>query len=170
MRHHSTSWPLGLGFAEDDQGESGLCIAFGWNSAPGFFSSLFDHGLNPYARAYEFAETVAWQLANVVEILTRTLDRRVDIFCHSLGSRAVVRSLAQMADSDALAGDGGDRLNTMLGRIDRVIILAGAEKVLEGQLMMTRLNEWARPAAMASAQAAGREEPLFEDWPQMPHF
>ncbi|WP_417518994.1 hypothetical protein [Minwuia sp.] len=150
MRHHSTSWPVGLGYADGDAGAEGLCIAFGWYSNPGFFSSLFDHGLNFYAKAYLAAEDTAWYLAMVAEIVTRLLDRPVDIFCHSLGSRVVIRGLAQsaaLAMPDTVVGTPTpqpvrDSLTAMLNRLDRVIILAGAEKVLEGQLMMQRLNLW----------------------------
>lgn len=59
IRHHSTGWPRGLGFQDGDRGETGLAIAFGWYSNPGFFSSLFAHGLNFYAKAYQLAETAA---------------------------------------------------------------------------------------------------------------
>jgi len=141
MRHHSTSWPLGLGFANEDSGKDGLCIGFGWYSNPGFFSSLFSHGLNFYAKAYKEAEIAAWQLVCVLDVLTKTLNRPVDIFCHSLGSRVVIRAMAQAVQpkSDLVAAAP---LSHLIELTDRVIVLAGAEKVLEAQLMMSRLNRW----------------------------
>ncbi|MGG7565755.1 hypothetical protein ACQ5SO_06275 [Rhodovulum sp. DZ06] len=146
MKAHSTSWPLGLGFAEGDGGAEGLCIGFGWYSNPGFFSSLFDHGMNFYAKAYRNAEDAAWQLLCTLEILTTVLDRKVDLFCHSLGSRVVVRALAMAASPLSDLGAMVDGRLTpgawteTLDRVDRVVILAGAEKVLEAQLMMSLLT------------------------------
>lgn len=153
MREHSTSWPLGLGFSHDDSGRDGLCIGFGWYSNPSFFSSLFRHGKNFYAKAYDNAETAAWQLACVLEVLTTILDRPVDLFCHSLGSRVVIRALA-MAVSP-LPNLGGDEhgsaseqaIGKVLGKVERVLLLAGAETVLEAQLMMTHLNAWKAESA-----------------------
>jgi hypothetical protein len=142
MRHHSTSWPLGLGFEQDDGGRHGLCIAFGWYSNPGFFSSLFSHGLNFYAKAYNEAETAAWQLVCLLHVLTRRLNRPVDLFCHSLGSRVVIRALAQAVQPEPNLAASGQALSHLIELTDRVILLAGAEKVLEAQLMMSRLNRW----------------------------
>lgn len=140
MRHHSTGWPRGLGFERDDAGRAGLAIGFGWDSNPSLFHSLFEHGLNHYAVAYNRAEVAAWHLVAVIETLTRLAPgRRIDLFCHSLGSRVVLRALAQAADPkvpDAMIA----RLGRVIEALDRIILLAGAEKVLEAQLMMTRLN------------------------------
>lgn len=141
MRHHSASWPLGLGFRPDDDGAEGLCIAFGWYSNPGFFSSLFRHGQNFYAKAYESAENSAWQLVCVLEVLTRVLKRKVDLFCHSLGSRVVLRAMAQAVQPLPQLAEAGP-LSNLIELTDRVILLAGAETVLEAQLMMSRLNRW----------------------------
>lgn len=142
MRYHSTSWPLGLGIEQDDGGASGLAIGFGWQSAPGWAESFFGSGLNPYARAYSMAETFAWDFAGLLVLLTEKLgDRPIDIFCHSLGTRILIRALAMAADPEQ---DGRpeikDRARAMIGRIGRVLLLAGAERVLEAQLMMQRLN------------------------------
>ena len=39
QRHHTSSWPRGLGFAKDDEtGTIGLAVALGWQSQPGFAS------------------------------------------------------------------------------------------------------------------------------------
>ncbi|MEM9146685.1 MAG: hypothetical protein AAGC57_10835 [Pseudomonadota bacterium] len=141
MRHHSTSWPLGLGIEADDAGASGLAIAFGWDSAPSWLSSLVSHGLNPYARAYDLAEPAAWHLVAVMEALSALLPGRpIDIFCHSLGSRVVVRAIAQAADWP-MPEDDRPRLERTVASIGRVLLLAGAERVMEAQLMMRRLNK-----------------------------
>ena len=37
QKEHTTSWPLHLGFGpEDSTGRTGLAVAFGWHSQPGF--------------------------------------------------------------------------------------------------------------------------------------
>ncbi|MEM6972176.1 MAG: hypothetical protein AAF577_05160 [Pseudomonadota bacterium] len=148
MRAHSTSWPLGLGFAEYDAGQEGLCIAFGWYSNPGFFSSLFGSGQNFYAKAYDNAESAAWQLTCILEVLATILKRPIDLFCHSLGSRVVIRALAMatsplpgLAARHALP-PGQRVVRPVLDHVDRVLLLAGAEKVLEAQLMMGHLMSW----------------------------
>lgn len=149
MRSHSSSWPLGLGFAEHDEGAAGLCVGFGWYSNPGFFSSLFDSGKNFYAKAYDNAEGAAWQLLCVLDVLAQELDRPIDLFCHSLGSRVVVRALAMAASPlpDLAAHIDPDHVvRPVLDRTDRVLLLAGAEKVLEAQLMMAYLNRWRKEA------------------------
>lgn len=149
MRAHSTSWPLGLGFAAEDGGASGLCVGFGWHSNPGFFSSLFDHGKNFYARAYDNAETAAWQLVCVLQVLAEILQRPIDLFCHSLGARVVIRAMAMAAsplpDLKAMETEPKSRwtVRPVLDHVDRVVMLAGAEKVLEAQLALSYLNRWA---------------------------
>jgi len=45
-RHHTSSWPVGLGIVEGDGGASGLAIGFGWHSQPGFASSILEVGQN----------------------------------------------------------------------------------------------------------------------------
>ena len=149
MRAHSTSWPLGLGVRDRDAGASGLCLGFAWDSYPDFFGSLFRHGRNFYARAYEVAETAAWQLLCALEVAATVLDRRIDLFAHSLGTRVVVRALA-----DALSPLPGNRamleyddptlwtVRPVLRHVDRVLLLAGAERVMEAQLLMARINSW----------------------------
>ena len=140
MRHHSTGWPRGLGMKAGDGGADGLAIGFGWDSDPSPLESLIKHGLNHYAVAYRRAEDAAWHLVAVLERLVALRpERRIDLFCHSLGSRVVVRALARAADRNA-PEQLKPRLHAIVEAIDRVIILAGAEKVMEAQLMMKRLN------------------------------
>lgn len=145
IRHHTASWPLGLGYGADDHtGTSGLAVAFGWHSLPGFASSLLSHGQNFYRRAYENAEKAAWVLVNVLRILSHLLpNNEINLFCHSLGSRVVVRALAMIADPD-----NGGQVNPvhLVGRLGRVVILGGSEYVVEGRLMLSRLLHLHAPA------------------------
>ena len=140
MRYHSTGWPRGLGIEDGDGGEKGLAIAFGWDSDPSPLGSLVKHWLNHYAVAYQRAEDAAWHLVAVLEQIVRLQpERPISFFCHSLGSRVVIRAIARAADGE-LPAELKSRLLPMLKTIDKVIILAGAEKVMEAQLMMRRLN------------------------------
>ena len=140
MRHHSTGWPRGLGIVQDDGGANGLAIGFGWDSDPSPLGSLLKHGLNHYAVAYQRAEEAAWHLVAVLDQIVRLRpERPIDLFCHSLGSRVVIRAIARAADRE-LPKDLKSRLHPIVEAIDRVIILAGAEKVMEAQLMMRRLH------------------------------
>ena len=144
MRHHSTGWPRGLEFVESDGGANGLAIGFGWDSDPSPIGSLLKHGLNHYAVAYQRAEDAAWHLVALLDQIVRLRpERPINLFCHSLGSRVVVRAIARAADRD-LPKELKRRLHPIVQAIDRVIILAGAEKVMEAQLMMSRLNRTLR--------------------------
>lgn len=130
-RHHTTGWPLRLGFDPADvSGRTGLAVAFGWHSQPGFASSLLQHFQNFYARAYDYAGQTAWALVNVMHALSGLMPgRRIDLFCHSLGARVVIRAIAQLCEHrPALAS-----------RLGRVLLLGGAEYAVEAQLMMRRL-------------------------------
>ena len=144
MRAHSTSWPLGLGYVENDNGKNGLCIGFGWYSNPDFFGSLIHHHQNFYARAYNLANDAAQHLIALIEVLAEQCPNYpISLICHSLGSRVVIRALSKMAKERVLTGniiDTKPRRPDLIALIDKVIILAGAEKVLEAQLMMARLN------------------------------
>ena len=97
IRHHTTGWPLRLGFQETDDGEHGLAVAFGWYSQPGHATSLISHGQNFYARAYDLGRSASWSLLRVLRVLSGMFSsegRQIDIFCHSLGSVVVIRALA----------------------------------------------------------------------------
>jgi len=140
-KEHTTSWPLWLGFMEEDQGQSGLAVAFGWHSQPGLAGSLLEGAENFYARAYDYAGRSAWVLVNVLQALHAILaGRKIDIVCHSLGSRVVVRALAMAAKRNL----------PLVGGIDRVIFLGGAEYVVEAQLMHSRLQKISGIAALPS--------------------
>ena len=158
MRHHSTGWPLGLGMKERDGGDKGLAIGFGWDSDPSPMGSLLKHGLNHYTVAYQRAEDAAWYLVAVLDQIVRLRpERRIDLFCHSLGSRVVVRAIARAADRET-PDELKPRLHAIVKAIDRVIILAGAEKVMEAQLMMKRLNR-------TSKEPDGETSPQFSEFP-----
>jgi hypothetical protein len=133
IREHTTSWPLGLGI-RDDKGQSGLAIAFGWKSSPGLASSLLTRFGNIYARAYDYAELAAWSLAHVLQRLAAQpalAGHRLDILCHSLGTRVVIRALALCAKEDVR--------ENFIARLGRVVLLGGSEYVVEAQLMYKRL-------------------------------
>ena len=137
IRKHTSSWPRHLGFEEDDRdGATGLAIAFGWQSQPGFARSLVRHFQNFYARAYDKGTEAAWNLATCLHVLDRKLapGKKIDILCHSLGGHVVVRLLQLLAKHE---------LPDILGRLDRIILLGGAEYVVEAQLMMKRLGSGA---------------------------
>lgn len=149
QRHHTSSWPLGLGFEPDDAtGSGGLALAFGWQSQPGFASSLINHFQNFYARAYENAGSTAWILVNAIHALNELLPGHpIDLFCHSLGSRVVTRALAMVAKQAADDSTDNDSkilplpsAKTILDSIGRIVILGGAEYVVEAQLMRRRLE------------------------------
>lgn len=86
QRHHTSSWPLGLGFdRNDDTGTTGLAVALGWQSQPGFASALINHFENFYARAYDNAGLTAWVLVNVIDVVAELLPNHpIDLVCHSL--------------------------------------------------------------------------------------
>jgi pimeloyl-ACP methyl ester carboxylesterase len=155
IREHSTGWPLWLGFEADDAGRTGLAVAFAWQSKPGFFSSLIGYGKTFYERAYQMAEEAAWVLVNVVIALGRALGPRpIDLFCHSLGARVAIRALA-------IAAKRADA-HEMVARTGRVILLGGAEYVVEAQLMMRRLAQLGRDGGPSFYNVGSRENDVLD--------
>lgn len=142
QREHSSSWPLHLGFEEEDGGKHGLAVGFGWQSSPGFATSLIKHFKNFYARAYEMAGETAGVLASTLVTLHELFPSHpIHIFCHSLGSRVVIRALAMLAkrtDSD-LPPAQQKLFDATIRKLGQVIILGGAEYVVEAQLLQRRL-------------------------------
>lgn len=144
-RHHTSSWPVGLGIAEDDGGASGLAVGFGWHSQPGFASSILEVGSNFYARAYDYATLSSWPLVNLLLALTERIeDRPVDLFVHSLGTRVTLRALAKAAKialGRELGGGADDmaRLRAMFRRLGRLVLMGGSEYVVEAQIFNERL-------------------------------
>lgn len=156
IRHHTTGWPAGLGFSADDvAGEDGMALAFGWHSRPGFASSLIQKFQNFYARAYDNAEPAAWNLLTTLHVMDQVLPagKRIDIFCHSLGSRVAIRLLALMVKHGRL---------DLLGRIDRVLILGGAEFVVEARLMLRRLTDAGFAERIAIYNIVSRENDVLD--------
>lgn len=134
VRHHTTSWPLRLGFERADEGKHGLAVAFGWYSQPGFATSLISQGENFYTRAYGLGRNASWPLLRVLQALRGVpslQNRPIDIFCHSLGSVVVIRALATASKH------GLELLNS----IGRVLLLGGSEYTGEAQLMYGRISE-----------------------------
>lgn len=135
VRHHTTGWPIRLGFSESDTtGRDGLAVAFGWHSRPGFARALISSFQNFYAAAYAQAEPAAWNLLTLLHAIDRLLPagKKIDIFCHSLGSRVAIRLIALAAKHGRL---------DLLARIDRVLILGGSEYVVEARLMLRYLHQ-----------------------------
>lgn len=154
QRHHTSSWPLRLGFADGDEGKRGLALAFGWHSQPGFASSLISHFQNFYARAYEYAGQTAWVFLNTLEILAELLPQHpLHIFCHSLGSRVVVRALALASKH---------RRSSVIERLGSVIVLGGAEYVVEAQLLEQRLKDLGPSSRPAFYNFVSRENDVLD--------
>ncbi|XVJ60121.1 MAG: alpha/beta hydrolase [Tepidisphaera sp.] len=128
---HFTPWPKRLGFLGQDQGADGLAVGFGWLSNPGFAKSMLDGFKNFYSRAYDYATEVAWLLVHTIDQLHTALaaegkGRKIDLFCHSLGSRVVIHAIKLAARRN---------MEHVLKQLDRVIILGGAEYVRDAQEM-----------------------------------
>lgn len=169
QRYHTSGWPLWLDFDEaDETGASGLAVAFGWQSQPGFATSLIEHFQNFYARAYEYAGETAWVLVNLLHALTeneRLAGRPIDIFCHSLGSRVVLRALALAAKPGVPPDDAvlpAQTARALLTRIDRIVILGGAEYVVEAQLARARLDALALDPAPSVYNVVSRENDVLD--------
>jgi pimeloyl-ACP methyl ester carboxylesterase len=93
------SWPRGLGF-EDDAGETGLCIGFGWPAAAGHVASLVASGRTGFATVYHRAEQYGQRLAEVIALIERlSPGRTVDVVAHSLGARVALGALAHVASA-----------------------------------------------------------------------
>ncbi len=154
QRHHTTSWPRWLGFEPDDAtGRSGLAIAFGWQSQPGFASALINYFENFYARAYDNAGRTAWALVSVIDVLADLLENRaIDLVCHSLGSRVVVRAIALAAKHQP----------HLIERLGRIIILGGAEYVVEAQLMQRRVDDLNLASGPAFYNFVSRENDVLD--------
>lgn len=154
IRHHTSSWPLWMGFDPADMtGTSGLAVAFGWQSQPGFAASLIEHFQNFYSRAYDNGGMAAWLFAVTIAELAELLPgKKLDILCHSLGSRVVIRALAMI----------GKHRPELLARLGQIIILGGAEYVVEAQLMIRRLHESGSPSLPGIYNIVSRENDVLD--------
>lgn len=142
-RLRTTPWfaramlPGGTGRAEDCRGVAvGFCYA-SWGGSdrpflPGRLAGLEARlclrwrrePARPFREAYRDAETAGWGLAAVLAQLRAGLDAAgrpdvpVDLFCHSLGARAVMSALSLLARRWPA--------DPTLARIGRVVIAGGA--------------------------------------------
>lgn len=134
----AASWPLGLGFTEEDKtGRTGLCVAFGWMSWPIATPDLWARA-RCYPAAIRMAEQAGWHLINTVDAIHKALPgRSIDIFCHSLGSRVTLSAMRSMLS----------RLNdgtldpAVLEAVGRVIMLAGAEYRKDAGAMLNAMKK-----------------------------
>ncbi len=142
IRYHTSGWPLHLGLTKDNAtGAGGLAVALCWHSKPGLAQSLLERFQNFYARAYDYGTETAWVLANVLNRMAAhpaLAGRPIDIFCHSLGSHVVTRAIALGCKHAADMG--------FIPRLGRILILGGAEYVVEAQLMFRRVLDAGLPA------------------------
>lgn len=156
VRHHTSGWPVRLGYgANDKTGRDGLVLAYGWHSRPGFAESLIKGGQNFYSRAYSNAGPAAWNLLTALHVLDHKLaaGKKITLFCHSLGSRVVIRLLAIAAKHNRL---------DLLDRIDKVIVLGGAEYVVEARLMLRRLSEVGQLDRISFYNVVSRENDVLD--------
>jgi hypothetical protein len=143
-RHaHSSPWPLRLGFDEDD-GESGLAVGFGWASDPTYARGDWRDWLSTlrwsevgaetyYATAYRTAPIAAEGLTRTITALAEVFpNRRIDLFAHSLGARVALFALRRLAEENRVAE---------LDRVGRVVLLSGAPHWLDARLALRALAE-----------------------------
>jgi pimeloyl-ACP methyl ester carboxylesterase len=98
------------------------------------FDILAKYSPEVYAEAYRRAEKAAEAFANTIHAVTRILPGRpIDLFCHSLGSRVVIRALFQIAKKKP------SLLNPQSG-VNRVIIVGGAEYQEEAKKMLSAVQ------------------------------
>jgi pimeloyl-ACP methyl ester carboxylesterase len=111
------SWAADLGYFEPG---ADVCLALGWFSKPVFnWFELVFLGRNFYKVAYRWAEWAAKHLLDM--LLTLPPDRPINLVCHSLGSRVVLRALHDVAEIC------GRRDSGPCPRVEKVIMLGAAE-------------------------------------------
>ena len=143
---HATPWPKRLGY-EDDEGESGVAVGFGWASDPTYVRGDWRDWLSTlrwsdagaetyYATAYRTAPIAAGGLAKTIIALAEVFpNRRIDLFAHSLGSRVALFALRRLAEENKVAA---------LNRVGRVILLSGAPHWLDARLALRALRRHSR--------------------------
>jgi len=137
---HATPWPKRLGFADDD-GQSGLAIAFAWSSHPAYRRGTWRDWLSSvswrkrgattyYARAYRRAPIAGIALAALIGRIGEVAPGRpVRLFAHSLGSRVVMTALRILAH----------RRHAVLRSVDRVVVLSGASHCGHARLALNEI-------------------------------
>lgn len=143
---HTTPWPLRLGFAEDE-GETGLAVAFGWASDPAYIRGDWRDWLarlrwsevgaeTYYATAYRTAPVAAKGLALTIEALSEVFpNREIDLVAHSLGARVALRALKRLAE---------DRKYEVLDHVGRVILLSAAPHWLDSHTTIKAITRFSR--------------------------
>jgi hypothetical protein len=132
-RKHTTGWPGRLHMRVDDKGFDGLAVPFGWFTLPEPIAELVKAKRNFYEGACALAVQSAWPFALVLDRLAAAPaleNRPVDIMCHSLGSRLVIKALTLATK----------RYPALFGRLGRIIILGGAEYVLAAQKLVAAMK------------------------------
>lgn len=143
---HTTPWPLRLGFIDDD-GETGLAVAFGWASDPTYARGDWRDWLSRlrwseagaetyYATAYRTAPIAATGLARVIVALSQVFpNREIDLIAHSLGARVAIRALKRLAEENHPKA---------LSHVGRVILLGGAPHWLDARRAVQSIAEISR--------------------------
>ena len=142
------SWPLGLGFREDDNtGRDGLCIAFGWHSRP-------RNRFGRFCTAYGSAEVAARALLRTVEMLVRTFPGRpIDFMAHSLGARVVLSAMRIAAER---------RRADLLQAMGRAILLGPAELVIAARRSLATIDAVTRRNPPMIYAILARENDVFD--------
>lgn len=95
------AWPRALGFSED--GNDGICIAFGWQGRVDRRSQWLKEGPGDFATVYHRARAAGEGLARILAFIARRHSpKRIGIMAHSLGGRVVMQAME--ARPDALPG------------------------------------------------------------------
>lgn len=137
---HATPWPKRLGFA-DDEGQSGLAIAFAWSSHPAYRSGTWRDWLSGvswrkrgattyYGRAYRRAPVAGIALAALIGRIGEVAPGRpIRLFAHSLGSLVAITALRILAR----------RRHPVLRSVDRVVLLSGASHCGHARLALQEI-------------------------------
>lgn len=142
------SWPLGLGFSENDRyGIDGLCVGFGWCSKPQLRFGRF-------CAAYVEAEVAGRALLRTLDVLARAFPHReIDIFTHSLGARVALIALRDAAEQGR---------SDLIARLGRLLLLGPAELVGTAREIM-RCVDAARAARSPQIyNVMARENDVFD--------
>ncbi len=125
----AVSWPRHLGFGRYGA-EEGLCIAFGWEARGSIWS------------AWRRAARAGHALTDLCRRLQRLHPRPVDVMCHSLGARVVLRAMRRLPRNS----------------VGRAVLLAAAEFQETARLAL------ASPAGRSAEviNVTSRENDLFD--------
>lgn len=88
-------------------------------------------------------------------------NNKLSIICHSHGSRVVIRALA-LALKEERDEALREELLRMVGRIVQVVLLGGAEYVVEAQLLMRRPGAAQLPASPQFYNVVSRENNVLD--------